>query len=354
MSVRTDRKKEHRRIALAVGISLLIHLIILVTAVIVLSLKPASAPKKTSARVSDEPVKLVIIPPPEPTKPPEEKKEFFDSAQGTVTEKAPDNAAFESDRNTAAASERSGPSSRPVPTTDGEDTPGLTLTAQNLSLGPAQAPVPPSPAVPPRPETPPKEQTPPEPTPETKPSPTPEKEKPTPTPKPTPRPEDVELAMLDPQRPKPKPPETKPEPKASPQEQTPPSKAQPPGFQPQTRVTRLVGGISTRGRASIGAEASPLGRYKKQISDAIGSRWYYYVSDMIDLVNVGTVQLTFVVRKDGSVVNVKVVRNSSNESLASCSVRSIVEAEIPPMPKEVAATVAGGQVEVDFTFAVVR
>jgi TonB family protein len=160
--------------------------------------------------------------------------------------------------------------------------------------------------------------------------------------------------MLDPMRPKPKPKPPEEKPQAKPVEQMPPSRPQPPGYQPQTRVTRLVGGISTKGRASIGAEASPLGRYKKQISDAIGSRWYYYVSDMIDLVNVGTVQLTFVVGKNGKVTDVRVVRNSSNETLASLSVRAIIEAEIPPMPKEVAGVVAGEKVEVDFTFAVLH
>ena len=30
---------------------------------------------------------------------------------------------------------------------------------------------------------------------------------------------------------------------------------------------------------SVEAEATPIGRYKKAVADAIGSRWYYYVDE---------------------------------------------------------------------------
>ncbi len=43
----------------------------------------------------------------------------------------------------------------------------------------------------------------------------------------------------------------------------------------------------------------------------------------------------------------------ANEALASVSVRSIIEAEIPPIPKDIAPTLAGGQLEVDYSFSIV-
>ena len=52
------------------------------------------------------------------------------------------------------------------------------------------------------------------------------------------------------------------------------------------------------------------------------------------LLNVGTVEVRFVVRENGKVERVQVLRNSSNESFAACTVRAIMEAEIPPIPKE--------------------
>jgi outer membrane biosynthesis protein TonB len=355
MSVRAERKKQHRRIAFAAAVSLLIHFLILVAALIILSWNSADTKKKPAAPAEPEPIELTIVPPPPPRPTPKKEKDFFDSADGELSEKPPEDAVFESDRDTVASSRLPARSDDPIPTTDGKDEQGLTLVARDLSLGPNKEPAPLSPASPARePQTPNEKKAKPEPTPpeEEKPSPTP-KATPKPTPKPTPRPEDSELAMLDPSRPKPKPPEKKPEKK--PEEPSRPSTPQTPGFQPQTRVTRLSGGISSnrRDKDSIASMATPLGRYKKKLSDAIGSRWYYYVNDMLDLVSVGTVQLRFVVRQDGRVEGVQVLQNSANESLASCSVRAIIEAEIPPMSKDVAEVLAGSRLEIDYTFTIV-
>jgi len=350
MTLREERKKEQRRVITALAVSLLIHLAILLAVLIFLSMKPAL--KKPAPPPKPEPVELTIIPPPEPPKPPQ--KEFIESSPNTVSKKAPEHADFESDQNSLAASALPPKSTDQVPTLEGEKSPEVTLQAQNLSLGPTRQPSQPSPASPPRQAQVTKEQ---QEKPKPQPTPPPEKEKPkeakaTPTPRPTPRPEDSELAMLDPSRPKPKPPEPKEEPK-KPEKPSPPSQPQPPGYQPQQRVTRLTGGISNRGPASMNAVATPLGRYKKMISDAIGSRWYYYIQEVLDLVNVGTVQLRFVVDADGKVEGVKVLNNSSNESLASCSVRAVIEAEIPPIPKDVAGALAGNKLEVDYSFTIV-
>lgn len=351
MNRTTERRRERRRTIIALAAAVLIHLLIVLAAILILSLHPEWR-RQPAPMAAPEPVELTIIPPPEPTPPPEQK-EFFDSAEGVTTEKAPENPTFESDQNTLAASKLPPQSNAPVPATDGTDETGLTLTARDLSLGPAKQPAAPAPASPAHEaQAPAKEPAKPQPKkPEEKPEEKPKsEEKPKPTPKPLP--EESELAMLDPSRPKPQ--EQRPEPQPQPEKPRPPSRPQPPSFQPETRVTRLTGGISNQGdRASMASIATPLGRYKKMISDAIGSRWYYYVSDMIDLVNVGTVQLRFRVRPDGKVEGVQVLRNSSNESLASCSVRSIIEAEIPSMPKDVSAALAGSKLEIDYSFTII-
>jgi outer membrane biosynthesis protein TonB len=353
ISVREQRRKEHRRIAIALAVSLLIHLLIILAAFIVLSLHPDLARKVLPQVQPEEPVEVTFLPPPTP---PPKEKDFVDSAEGQPSEKAPDQAAFESDQNMVAASERSAQSNEPLPTLEGDDLPGLTLQAQNLSLGPAKQPAPPSPAAQARQQQKP-EQKPPQP--EKQPQkPQPEKEKPreakaTPTPRPTPRPEDAELALLDPSRPRPQPPQEQEPPKEQTRPPQPPSRPQAPGFQPERRVTRLTGGITNRGRASVDAIGTPLGRYKKALSDAIGSRWYYYVNDAMDMVSMGTVQMRFTVDAQGRVQNVRVLNNTANEALASVSVRSIIEAEIPPIPKDIAPSLAGGQLEVDYSFSIV-
>jgi outer membrane biosynthesis protein TonB len=353
-SVREQRKKEHKRIALALAISLLIHLLIILAAFIILTLHPDLARKVLPQAQPEEPVEVTFLPPPTPTPPPKEK-DFIDSAEGQASEKAPEQAAFESDQNMVAASERPAQSNEPLPSLEGDDLPGLTLQAQNLSLGPAKQPAPPSPAA----QAQQQQQKPEQKSPQKPEKPQPEKEKPneskaTPTPRPTPRPEDSELALLDPARPRPQQPQEKPKPEIQkPQPPQQPSRPQTPGFQPERRVTRLTGGITNRGRASVDAIGTPLGRYKKALSDAIGSRWYYYVNDAMDMVSMGTVQMRFTVDAAGKVQNVRVLNNTANEALASVSVRSIIEAEIPPIPKDIAPTLAGGQLEVDYSFSIV-
>ncbi len=347
-TVQAERRKQRKRTTAALLAALLIHLLIVLAAFVLLSLKPAWIPR-AGPRAEPPPVELTMMPPPEPSPPPKKKeRDFFDSSQGNVSEQAPDAAAFESDRNTTAASERPAQSDAPVPTQDGDEAPGLTLETKNLSLGPVKPPAAPSPDSPARAERKAAEKT--------------AAEKPTekktaeaktePTPRPTPKPDDSELALLDPAKPPPAPKPPVPEVR-KPQKASPPTRANPPAFQPQQRLTRLTGGIDSRGRSSVNSVATPLGRYKKMISDAIGSRWYYYVQDMLDLVGIGTVQLRFVVDSSGKVERVQVLKNTSNESLASCSVRSIIEAEIPPIPRELAGTLPAGKLEVDYSFTIV-
>lgn len=333
-TAREQRIRERRRIVIALAISVLVHVLLLGVALLVLVISAVMRPpSEPEPEVDTEPVELIFLSPPEP----KEERGFIDSAQTEVSEEVPENAQFESDENSRAASERPPVSDENTPSVDGERDDGLTLRNQELALGPSKRPSPPAP--PPQEQRPAVEEQPPQPHEEQ------QREEPTPTPAPTPSKND--LAVPAPPKPRKEPEVRKPEPP------TPPAVPRTPGYQPQTRTTRLTGGISNRGRASVDAVATPLGRYRKMLNDAIGSRWYYYVSDMIGLVNVGAVHITFTVRADGKVEKVRVTRNTSNESLASCSMRSIIEAEIPPIPREIAETLEGGKLEVDFSFTIV-
>jgi hypothetical protein len=102
----------------------------------------------------------------------------------------------------------------------------------------------------------------------------------------------------------------------------------------------------------VDAVGTPLGKYKKALSDAIGSRWYYYVSDQISILAVGTLTIRFTVLQSGKVVGLQVLRNSSNESFASVSIRAILEADIPPIPPDVAQHLENNAIEVDYTFSI--
>ena len=319
-------------------------------------------------------------PPPEVTleiTPPDKKERPYVEAK-EVADKAPVQAPFQSDENTKAASELPPEGSLPLPTQQGVEQSAIELQNQRHTAGEQPAstagkPVPPSPpAQPPSSQSPPStkaQQAAPQPqkTAEATPTPTPTPPpspsllpKPLASPLPTSTPPPNNLKLLEP----PKPEQIQPQPPQktksnSPSQQSP---SQPPsqqgaqgakkGYQPETRQTVIRGNISNRGRSSVAAEATPIGRYKKAVADAIGSRWYYYVNERMGLLSIGTVDVSFNVAPAGKVTGLHVVHSNSNESLTDCSLRSIMDAKLPPIPPDVARILQDGCLEIDYSFTI--
>src|SRR5437762_9395336 len=88
-------------------------------------------------------------------------------------------------------------------------------------------------------------------------------------------------------------------------------------YRRQKERTQIAGNITNRGISSVNALGTPLGRYQKIVADSIGSRWYTYVDQKRDLINIGTLRLGFIIDRSGRVKNLKVTENSSNEAFAS-------------------------------------
>lgn len=329
----TRDKKENKKNAGALLLSVIIHVVVILLFAIVLTNRPSAVPPPPT-----EPVELTLMPAPpvEATPPPDP---YIATTEAQRSEKPPEEKLFESDKDTLAASEKPPENNLPVPSQEGRDEKKPQFEDWQFSLGPKpmeQMPVPPNQIARPiqLPQIEPK-------TAETK----AEEAKAEATPKPD------DLALMEPQ------PKKTEEPKKAEQEKsaTPPSPPpQPQAYRPETRTTRIQGGISNRGRNAVNALATPMGRYKKMLSDAIGSRWYYYVRNDMGLLSIGTVIIRFVVRPDGKVEGVQVISNSSNETFATTSIRSIIEAEIPAIPPEVASVIAGGKLEVDYTFTIMN
>jgi outer membrane biosynthesis protein TonB len=118
-------------------------------------------------------------------------------------------------------------------------------------------------------------------------------------------------------------------------------------YRRQKERTHIAGNITNRGISSVNALGTPLGRYQKIVADSIGSRWYTYVDQKRDLINIGTVRLSFVVDRSGRVKNLKVTENSSNQAFASVCVQSVLEAHLPPIPEDVAQTLPSEGLEVE-------
>jgi len=124
-----------------------------------------------------------------------------------------------------------------------------------------------------------------------------------------------------------------------------------PVYQPETEENRIQGSISNIG-SKPGADvlSTPLGRYRKTIADAIGSRWYFYINQKIDLFTTGSVHIKFYIDELGHVQDIKILSNSGNGAFGDFSVQSISEAELPPLPPDLAPKLENGRLEVDYTF----
>ncbi len=317
-----NRAVERRETAAALAVSALLHLLLVLGAAWMLLRAVDTAAPPLPAE--EEPVRLTILPPvPKPTP----KPRFISTPPRENLERAPSkDAAFESDNDSLAASEAPPDGADPVPSLQGIEAPGIQLQDQRHTAGKTQQPSAPAveqsqaAAAPPA---------------ESRPTPRPvENPAPLETPKPTPEPQPT--------------PEKKPEEKPA----RPARPASPSAYQPETRVTRLRGNVSNRGRASVEANATPLGRYKKQVADAIGSRWYYHVNSQMGLLDIGTVEIRFQVLPDGKVKAPRVISNTSNESFASVSLAAVVQAEIPPIPPELAGLLENGRLEIDYSFTI--
>jgi len=327
------REDDRRKIITAIIVSVLLHLLLIGGVGLVFSLRPE--PQET--KPEEPPPELTFIPPPPQLQ--TLHRQNIDTSASQPSEKPPQNAPFESDRDTSAASSAPPTGALPLPSQEGETSPGVELAEKEYTPGKMAQPTPASAPLVARPMERPKE------------APTPE---PVSTPQPTPR-QTAQLALLEPPKqqtatPKPTPVEAQNStPEIAPQRSTNPA---PSSFQPQTRITRIHGNISTRGRASVEALGTPLGRYKKMMSDAIGSRWYYYVNNQMGLLNIGSVTISFIVEKSGKVSNIKVESNTSNDSFAACSAQAIMDAEIPPIPSQLIPMLEGGRIQIDYTFTI--
>jgi len=137
---------------------------------------------------------------------------------------------------------------------------------------------------------------------------------------------------------------------------TPPPNEKPPraasSYQDFQQKTIIRGGINNRGRSAVNAVGTPQGRYKKLLEDAIGSRWYHYTAEKVDLISIGTTSVTFEILADGTVQNLRMTENTGNEASASIALRSIQETKFPPIPEDLLAALPQGRFTMEESFTI--
>ena len=340
-----EQGKEGRKLGLAILISLSLHFLV------GFSLAAFGSALTPAPPLEDKPVELTIVdlsatpPPLVPKNPP-----FMETAPAKESKEKPKEQTFESNANSIAASKLPATGDLPLPSQEGKERPAVNLETHDYSLPTDGAKPQPEPQSTIAPES--------KPTPAT----TPAKREPSPAPVSTPKPAPVstpapeQLAMLKSSPPPPikAPDETEPSPETATSEPTAAPRPKPElaasSYQAQKEETRITGRLTNRGPSSVNAVGTPLGRYQKTVSDAIGSRWYYYMSKKMDLVSIGTVNIQAEVDTQGRVQKLRIISNTANEAFANICLQSFQEARIPPIPPDLIATLPEGGMPVDFTF----
>lgn len=337
-----EQKRESRKIALAILISLFLHFLVgFSLAAFGRSFTPAPS-------LDDKPVELTIVdlsatpPPSAPKNPP-----FMETAPAKESAEKPKEQTFESNANSIAASKLPATGDLPLPSQDGKERPAVNLETHDYSL--------PTEGSKPQPEPPATVAM------EAQPAPKPQASEapassPTIAPAATPDPEQYAMLKSSPPPPIKAPDETETSPPPEVAASAPPAAPRPKpelaasSYQAQKEQTRITGRLTTRGPSSVNAVGTPLGRYQKAVSDAIGSRWYYYMNKKMDLVSIGTAHIEAEVDAQGHVQKLRVVSNNANEAFANICLQSFQEAHIPPIPPDLIATLPEGRMPVDFSF----
>jgi len=299
-----DRKEEGRKVLWALLAALFIHLVVAYSlAVLGGTFSPASP-------VEEKPAELTLVDlPSKPLVP--KNAAFMETDESKQSAEPPKEKTFESNANSIAASELPAKGEAPLPSQQGKDRPFVDL--ETHPYAPEMKGAIPQPSAAPQ-----------------------EKAKPAETPQPAPLTAAEQFAMLT----------ARPTPLAEPSVMPAPARARS-AYRSLKDQTRISGNITNRGISSVNALGTPLGRYEKILKDSIGSRWYTYVDQKRDLINIGTLQLRFYVDRSGRVKNLKITENTSNESFANVCLQSVLEAHLPPIPDDLANTLPAEGLEVE-------
>jgi outer membrane biosynthesis protein TonB len=303
-----DRKEEARKVLWALLAALFIHL------VVAYSLAVLGGTFSPAFPVEEKPVELTLVDLPSTPLVPKNAA-FMETDESKQSAEPPKEKTFESNANSIAASGLPATGEAPLPSQQGKDRPFVDLETHPYA--------PEMKGAIPQPSTAPQENP--------KPAETPQQ-----TPQPAPMTAAEQFAMLT----------ARPTPVVQRSVVPTPARARS-AYRPLKDQTRISGNITNRGISSVNALGTPLGRYEKILKDSIGSRWYAYVDQKRDLINIGTLQLRFYVDRSGRIKNLKITENTSNESFANICLQSVLESQLPPIPDDLANTLPAEGLEVE-------
>jgi len=125
------------------------------------------------------------------------------------------------------------------------------------------------------------------------------------------------------------------------------------GFRSQAKATIMEGSISRRSNiASKNVKATPVGKYMSKISKLVETGWQTRMMQHADLVQPGTMVISFMVDERGKVKNINIMsQTAGSESQRSLTFQALLSAKIPPMPKEVIKSQGGDLLRFRYNFS---
>lgn len=121
-------------------------------------------------------------------------------------------------------------------------------------------------------------------------------------------------------------------------------------FSPFTRTSKTDGAIQRPGENAVDAEATPLGRYMRQVTGAVERKWHLYVRLGKDSVNFGRVRFRFYVDPKGVPQDLKILSDArdADPRMRELTLRAILDAQIPPIPPDLLPTLEDGRVKIEY------
>ena len=120
------------------------------------------------------------------------------------------------------------------------------------------------------------------------------------------------------------------------------------GASPGELQSKVNGTLTNRGENAVDVVETAVGKYKNTVLAAVSKRWQKSREEKRDSLDKGILKLVFTVRANGRVSGLKVTENDGNTVLTDMTLEAILEADIPPMPEEVNAELGAAGLEVKY------
>ena len=121
-----------------------------------------------------------------------------------------------------------------------------------------------------------------------------------------------------------------------------------PAFQVHSPKKRNLGKLSNLGQAAMNVQETEFGHYKKKVDLAIQKSWHKERSAHADLVKYGSLKVRFWVDRDGRIVDIRMLRNDADPVVVDFSISGILRAKIPPVPNELIEKTQDGKMEFEY------